>query len=143
MLFRSDTNRTKQEALDVIASYKNGTDFSILANIHTQDPGNQVTPDSGRGGDLGWFGKGQMVKAFEEAAFNARRGAVVGPVLSQFGYHIIKIDSVKNRKKDNHQIKARHILLKIELGQKTRTELRRKSNKTRAVEGCCCRNHKD
>ena len=123
----NDTNRTKQEALDVIASYKNGTDFSILANIHTQDPGNQVTPDSGRGGDLGWFGKGQMVKAFEEAAFNARRGAVVGPVLSQFGYHIIKIDSVKNRKKDNHQIKARHILLKIELGQKTRTELRRKA----------------
>ncbi|MED5433325.1 MAG: peptidylprolyl isomerase, partial [Candidatus Neomarinimicrobiota bacterium] len=122
-----DTNRTKQEALDVIANYKDGTDFSILANIHTQDPGNQVTPDSGRGGDLGWFGKGQMVKAFEEAAFSARRGSVVGPVLSQFGYHIIKVDSVKNRKKDNHQIKARHILLKIELGQKTRSELRRKA----------------
>jgi len=122
-----DTNRTKQEALDIIANYKDGTDFSILANIYTQDPGNQVTPDSGRGGDLGWFGKGQMVKAFEEAAFKARRGSVVGPVLSQFGYHIIKIDSVKNRKKDDHQIKARHILLKIELGQKTRSELRKKA----------------
>ncbi|MEC7871745.1 MAG: peptidylprolyl isomerase, partial [Candidatus Neomarinimicrobiota bacterium] len=122
-----DTNRTKQEALDVIANYKDGTDFSILANIHTQDPGNQVTPDSGRGGDLGWFGKGQMVKVFEETAFNARRGSVVGPVLSQYGYHIIKVDSIKNRKKDNHQIKARHILLKIELGQKTRSELRRKA----------------
>ena len=122
-----DSLRTKQEALDIINSYKDGADFSRLANIHTQDPGNQFSPDSGRGGDLGWFGKGQMNKSFEDAAFKARRGSVVGPVLTQFGYHIIKIDSVKNRRKDNHEIKARHILLKIDLGQKTRTELRRKA----------------
>ena len=122
-----DTNRTKQEAFEIIENYKNGTDFSVLANIHTQDPGNQIAPDSGRGGDLGWFEKGQMVKSFEDAAFKGRRGSVVGPVLSQFGYHIIKIDSIKNRGKNNHQVKARHILLKVELGQKTRSELRRKA----------------
>ena len=122
-----DTNRTKQEALEIIENYKNGTDFSVLANIHTQDPGNQIAPDSGRGGDLGWFEKGQMVKSFEDAAFKGRRGSVVGPVLSQFGYHIIKIDSIKNREGKNHQVKARHILLKVELGQKTRSELRRKA----------------
>ena len=122
-----DTNRTKKEALEIIENYKNGTDFSVLANIHTQDPGNQIAPDSGRGGDLGWFEKGQMVKSFEDAAFKGRRGSVVGPVLSQFGYHIIKIDSIKNRGKNNHQVKARHILLKVELGQKTRSELRRKA----------------
>ena len=122
-----DTNRTKQEALEIIENYKNGTDFSVLANIHTQDPGNQIAPDSGRGGDLGWFKKGQMVKSFEDAAFKGRQGSVVGPVLSQFGYHIIKIDSIKNRGKNNHQVKARHILLKVELGQKTRSELRRKA----------------
>ena len=122
-----DTNRTKQEALEIIENYKNGTDFSVLANIHTQDPGNQIAPDSGRGGDLGWFEKGQMVKSFEDAAFKGRRGSVVGPVLSQFGYHIIKIDSIKNRGGKNHQVKARHILLKVELGQKTRSELRRKA----------------
>tara|TARA_B100000700_G_scaffold78542_1_gene88172 strand:+ start:169 stop:1929 length:1761 start_codon:yes stop_codon:yes gene_type:complete len=122
-----DTNRTKQEALEIIENYKNGTDFSVLANIHTQDPGNQIAPDSGRGGDLGWFEKGQMVKSFEDAAFKGRRGSVAGPVLSQFGYHIIKIDSIKNRGKNNHQVKARHILLKVELGQKTRSELRRKA----------------
>ena len=122
-----DTNRTKQEALEIIENYKNGADFSVLANIHTQDPGNQIAPDSGRGGDLGWFEKGQMVKSFEDAAFKGRRGSVVGPVLSQFGYHIIKIDSIKNRGKNNHQVKARHILLKVELGQKTRSELRRKA----------------
>ena len=122
-----DTNITKQEAFEIIENYKNGTDFSVLANIHTQDPGNQIAPDSGRGGDLGWFEKGQMVKSFEDAAFKGRRGSVVGPVLSQFGYHIIKIDSIKNRGKNNHQVKARHILLKVELGQKTRSELRRKA----------------
>ena len=122
-----DTNRTKEEAFEIIENYKNGTDFSVLANIHTQDPGNQIAPDSGRGGDLGWFEKGQMVKSFEDAAFKGRRGSVVGPVLSQFGYHIIKIDSIKNRGKNNHQVKARHILLKVELGQKTRSGLRRKA----------------
>tara|TARA_B100001250_G_scaffold104227_1_gene87925 strand:+ start:411 stop:2246 length:1836 start_codon:yes stop_codon:yes gene_type:complete len=124
---KNDSIRTKDEALDIINKYKDGADFSDLANIHTQDPGNQFSPDSGRGGDLGWFGKGQMNKSFEDAAFKARRGSVVGPILTQFGYHIIKIDSIKNRRKKNHQIKARHILLNVDLGQKTRTDLRRKA----------------
>ena len=124
---KDDSTRTKEEALDIIKNYKGGADFSTLANIHTQDPGNQFSPDSGKGGDLGWFGKGQMFKPFEDAAFKARRGSIVGPILTQVGYHIIKIDSIKNRRKDNHQVKARHILLKVDLGQKTRTELRRKA----------------
>ena len=124
---KNDSIRTKDEALDIISKYKDGADFSDLANIHTQDPGNQFSPDSGRGGDLGWFGKGQMNKSFEDAAFKARRGSVVGPILTQFGYHIIKIDSIKNRRKKNHQVKARHILLNVDLGQKTRTDLRRKA----------------
>ncbi len=122
-----DTLNAKQEALDVLMSYGQGEDFSKLANIHSQDPGNQVTPDSGKGGDLGWFGKGQMLKPFEDAVFSARSGAVVGPVLTQYGYHVIKVDSIKNRNRSNHQVKARHILINIELGQNTRTELRRKA----------------
>ena len=123
----ADSIRIKKEAKEIIKSYKNGTDFSSLANIHTEDEGNRVSPDSGKGGDLGWFEKGQMTPPFEKAAFKARKGSVVGPVLSQFGYHIIKVDSIKNRGKSNHKIKARHILLKINIGQNTRTELRRKS----------------
>ena len=122
-----DTIRTKQDALELIDDYKDGSDFSTLANIHSQDPGNRLSPDSSKGGDLGWFGKGQMLKEFETAAFKARRGSVVGPVLTQFGYHIIKVDSIRNRNKDNHQVRVRHILLNIELGQKSRTELRRKA----------------
>ena len=75
----------------MIDDYKDGSDFSTLANIHSQDPGNRLSPDSSKGGDLGWFGKGQMLKEFETAAFKARRGSVVGPVLTQFGYHILKL----------------------------------------------------
>ena len=122
-----DTQRVKNEAIEIIMLYNDGENFSTLANLYTQDPGNQITPDSGRGGDLGWFEKGQMVGKFEDAAFNANIGSVIGPGLTQFGFHIIKVDSVKNKNKKNHQIKARHILLNVELGQKSRTDLRRKA----------------
>ncbi|NIW40187.1 MAG: peptidylprolyl isomerase, partial [Nitrospinaceae bacterium] len=48
-------------------------------------------PSASEGGDLGWFGRGQMVAPFEEAAFNAEPGSFVGPVQTQFGYHVIYV----------------------------------------------------
>jgi len=67
-----------------------------------------------------------MVPAFETAAFSAQKGDVVGPVLSQFGYHIIKVEDFRN-KGEEKQVKARHILLKVNMGQNTQSNYRRKA----------------
>ncbi len=62
-----------------------GEDFAAVAKEVSADPGS-----GSKGGDLGWFGKGAMVKEFEEAAFGGRIGVIQKPVKSQFGWHIIK-----------------------------------------------------
>ena len=64
---------------------KKNADFAALAREHSEGP------TKSRGGDLGKFSRGRMVKAFEEAAFNAKAGSIVGPVETQFGYHVIKV----------------------------------------------------
>ncbi len=63
-----------------------GADFAALAREASDDPGSK---DSG--GDLGWFGRGRMVKEFEEAVFALKVGEVSQPVESQFGFHVIKL----------------------------------------------------
>lgn len=70
-----------QGLLDII---QKGADFAQLASQFSKCPSGK------NGGDLGVFGRGQMVPVFETAAFNSRIGSVVGPVQTQFGYHIIK-----------------------------------------------------
>jgi len=62
-------------------------DFAALAREHSDDEGSKTA-----GGDLGWFGKGRMVKEFEDAVFALQDGQVSGPVKSQFGFHIIKLE---------------------------------------------------
>jgi hypothetical protein len=121
-----DTNRVLSNCSAIMDQLNTGSDFGELANVHTEDPGNQVSPDSGRGGNLGWFSRGQMVKPFEDAAFVASAGDIVGPVLSRFGYHIIKVNDQRTTD-DKEELNASHILLKINMGPNTRDALKRKS----------------
>jgi peptidyl-prolyl cis-trans isomerase D len=63
-----------------------GADFGVVAGEVSEEPGAKE-----RKGDLGWFGKGQMVKPFEDAAFAAQPNQVVGPVKTDFGLHLIQV----------------------------------------------------
>ena len=104
---------------DILERAKSGDSFADLASEYTKDPSGQDN-----GGDLGWFGKGQMVKPFEEAAFKASKGQIVGPVESRFGSHIIKVRDKKSED-GKEQVLASHILLKTEVSPTTLSDLRR------------------
>lgn len=83
----SPAKLTKEEALakanELLAKLKAGEDFATLAAAHSDCPSKQ------RGGDLGEFDRGRMVPAFEKAVVDNKVGAIVGPVETDFGYHII------------------------------------------------------
>ncbi len=85
---RSTASRTKDQASQQIvaiqAQIQGGADFAELAKAHSD------WPSKAKGGDLGSFGPGQMVKAFETAAFGMDVGGVSGVVETEFGYHLIK-----------------------------------------------------
>lgn len=94
-------SQAKSKAAEVLAKVKAGEDFAELAKKHSQDS------SAANGGDLGFFGKGQMVPEFEQAAFALPVGQTSEVVKTKFGYHIIKV----LEKKDD-TVKASHILIK-------------------------------
>ena len=75
---------TESEAMEIIELLDAGGDFAALAKQKS------IGPSGDRGGDLGEFGKGQMVQEFETAAFSLQVGDVSDPVRTQFGWHVIK-----------------------------------------------------
>jgi parvulin-like peptidyl-prolyl isomerase len=90
-----------------------GIAFEEVARNYSEDNSAQ------NGGDLGYFERGKMVPEFEEAAFGADIGEVVGPVKSNFGYHIIKVTDQKRENGELKEVKASHILMKFKAHQET------------------------
>ncbi len=81
------------KAKEIFEKIAHGADFAKMAKEHSKDPGSRED-----GGDLGYFGRGQMVPVFEETAFKMQKGDVSQPVQSQFGWHLIKLEDRRDRR---------------------------------------------
>ena len=76
---------SEEQCLQLKADIENGADFAQVAREHSS------CPSSRDGGNLGTFGRGQMVREFDEVVFSAPVGVVQGPVRTQFGYHLVEV----------------------------------------------------
>ena len=85
-----DDAAARKQAEEVLAQAKAGKDFAALAKQYSQDPGS-----ADKGGDLGWADRNQFVGPFADALFGMSVGELRGPVKTQFGYHIIRLDEVQ------------------------------------------------
>jgi parvulin-like peptidyl-prolyl isomerase len=112
----ADTAYAKQQIDDLKLRLDQGDDFIELAETYTMDPSGQ-----GTGGDLGWFGKGAMVKPFEDAVYALEVGEISDPVQTRFGWHIIRLDEERDSETDKgeREVRARHILIRPEISQET------------------------
>ena len=119
----ADQKKAKEKAEKVLKEVKAGGDFAELAKKYSQDPGSAAN-----GGALGAFGKGMMVKEFEDAAFGMEPGQVSDLVKTDFGYHIIKVtDRIKETTSfDEAKEGIKEEILKNKYGEKI-AELQKKA----------------
>ena len=101
-------DKIRPQAEAVLERIRAGEDFAALAKEYSQDPGS-----ASQGGDLGFFGRGTMVPAFEDVAFSLKVGEVSDLVQSQFGFHIIRVEEISG-----DQVRARHILFLLQKDEK-------------------------
>ena len=113
--------KTKNEAVSIINKLKSKSQFSELAKTFS------IGPSGKNGGNLGWFGPGQMVKEFEKAAFLIEKGNISQkPIKTKFGFHVIKVNDIRKAKpKKLYEIK-KNIIEKI-----TKVSLSNLENKIR------------
>ncbi|HEX6185469.1 MAG TPA: peptidylprolyl isomerase [Pyrinomonadaceae bacterium] len=113
-----DTRQSRAKIEGLLARVRAGEDFVKLANEFTEDPSGK-----GSGGDLGWFGRGMMVKPFEDTAFALKQGEVSGVIETQFGFHIVKTEDRRTMTADDgktsEQVHARHILIRFNAAPRT------------------------
>lgn len=115
---REDTAVVLNELADLRQRAAAGEDFNDLARTYSDEPSAAQS-----GGDLGWFTKGRMVKPFEDAAFALETGQLSEPVLTRFGYHLIKLHE-KRTTNDTDEVHASHILMKLEPSGRTLSDVR-------------------
>jgi peptidyl-prolyl cis-trans isomerase D len=106
---KADSERVYQHAMDLRKQIDSGAKFDDVAKRESADSASAI-----KGGYLGRVTKGQFVKPFDSVAFALKPGVLSMPVLTQFGYHIIKVDEHKG-----DTIAVRHILLRIQQGDST------------------------
>jgi peptidyl-prolyl cis-trans isomerase D len=109
----ADSAAALEEARQIGEELQAGADFAELAREHSRDPASAP-----QGGDLGWFERGNMAPEFEAAAFALGAGEISEPVLSGYGYHIIKVEE-----REEERVHASHILVTIRLAGATEDRL--------------------
>ncbi|MDG2188744.1 MAG: SurA N-terminal domain-containing protein [Candidatus Marinimicrobia bacterium] len=119
----NDSLRTRLEAENLMYRINQGESFGTIANMYTEDPSNNMGEGAPKGGELGWFNKGIMISEFDKAAFEAKKGDLIGPILTNFGYHIININDKKTLDDGTEQVNASHILLTVSPGKDTESNL--------------------
>lgn len=99
--------KTEKEAKDVVKSLAGGAKFADLAKKKS------TGPSGPRGGDLGYFTRGRMVKEFETVAFSLKKGEVSQPVKTQFGWHVIKIEDIRKRQAPKFEVLKDRIMASL------------------------------
>lgn len=110
--------KTEEDARVVLTELKGGKDFAQLAEEKS------ICPSKTEGGDLGWFGRGKMVPAFETAAFNLKKDEISEIVKTRFGYHIIKLEDRKAARQKSFDSVKDQIEMQLKQ-QKMATEIKK------------------
>jgi len=109
----SSNEAIRTQALEILQQIKDGKDFAEMAKQYGSDGTKE------QGGDLGWFGRGQMVPEFETVAFSLKKGELNSDLVkTQYGYHILQVTNKRTTKDDAgndvEEVQARHILFPIQ-----------------------------
>jgi foldase protein PrsA len=107
--------KTAQTVLAKLKADPSDANWATVAKQYSTDPSSKD-----KGGDLGYIGRGQMVPAFQDAAFSAKVGQIVGPVHSQFGYHVIQVEDRKPAHKAT--LASAHDQIKTQLTQQQQSQ---------------------